>query len=71
MLIDSFFYEQIARWIAETDRFHIGGDRPERAQMARKDTPTLMYARYTLGFILQYTDAVNVHIPAWNDDVFK
>ena len=26
MLIDLFFYEQIARWIAETDRFHIGGD---------------------------------------------
>ena len=27
-----------------------------------KDTPALMYARYTLGFTLQYTDAVNVHI---------
>ena len=35
MLIDSFIYEQIATWIAETDRFHIEGDRPERAQMAR------------------------------------
>jgi len=34
MLIDSFFYEQIARWIAKTDIFHIG-DRPERAEMAR------------------------------------
>jgi len=36
-----------------------------------KDTPVLMYARYTLGFTLQYTDAVNVHIPGWNEDVFK
>ena len=27
-----------------------------------KDTPVLMYVRYTLGFTLQYTDAVNVHI---------
>ena len=36
-----------------------------------KDTPALMYARYTLGFTLQYTDAVNVHIPGWNEDVFK
>ena len=26
MLIDSFFYEQITRWIAKIDRFHIGGD---------------------------------------------
>jgi hypothetical protein len=29
-----------------------------------------MYARYTLGFNLQYT-AVNVHIPGWNVDIFK
>ena len=36
-----------------------------------KDTPALMYARYTLGFILQYTDTMNVHIPGWNEDVFK
>ena len=36
-----------------------------------KDTPALMYARYTFGFTLQYTDAVNVHIPGWNEDVFK
>ena len=36
-----------------------------------KDTPALMYARYTLEFTLQYTDAVNVHIPGWNEDVFK
>ena len=36
-----------------------------------KDTPVLMYVRYTLGFTLQYTDAVNVHIPGWNEDVFK
>ena len=70
MLIDSFFYEQIARWIAETDRFHIGEDRPERAQMAQK-TPALIYAKYTLGFTLQYTDAVNIHIPGWNEDIFK
>ena len=27
------------------------------------DTPALMYARYTLGFTLQYMDTVNVHIP--------
>ena len=32
-----------------------------------KDTPALMYARYTLGFILKYTDAVNVHIPRQNE----
>ena len=36
-----------------------------------KDTPALMYVGYTLGFTLQYTDAVNVHIPGWNEDVFK
>ena len=36
-----------------------------------KDTPALMYARYTLGFTLQYTDVVNVHISGWNEDVFK
>ena len=36
-----------------------------------KDTPALMYAKYTLGFILQYMDAVNVHIPRQNEDVFK
>ena len=28
-----------------------------------KDTPALMYARYTLGFTLLYTDVVNVYIP--------
>jgi hypothetical protein len=36
-----------------------------------KDTPTLMYARQTLGFNLQYTATVNVHIPGWNEDIFK
>ena len=36
-----------------------------------KDTPVLMYVRYTPGFTLQYTDTVNVHIPEWNEDVFK
>ena len=36
-----------------------------------KDTPALMYARYTLGFTLQYTAAVNVHISGWKEDVFK
>jgi len=36
-----------------------------------KDTPALMYARYTFGFTLQYTNAVNVHILGWNEDVFK
>ena len=36
-----------------------------------KDTPALMYTRYTLRFTLKYTDAVNVHIPGWNEDVFK
>jgi len=36
-----------------------------------KDTLVLMYARYTIGFTLQYTDTVNVHIPEWNEDVFK
>ena len=36
-----------------------------------KDTLVLMYARYILGFTLQYTDAVNVHIPGWNEHVFK
>ena len=36
-----------------------------------KDTPALMYARYTLRITLQYTDTVNVHIPGWNGDVFK
>ena len=28
-----------------------------------KDTPVLMYVRYTLGFTLQYTDVVNEYIP--------
>jgi hypothetical protein len=28
-----------------------------------KDTSALMYARYTLGFTLQYMATVNVHIP--------
>ena len=36
-----------------------------------KDTPALMYTRQTLGFHLQYMAAVNVHIPGWNDDIFK
>ena len=36
-----------------------------------KDTPALMYARYTLEFTLQYMAAVNVHIPGWNENVFK
>jgi hypothetical protein len=36
-----------------------------------KDTSALMYARYTLEFTLQYTAAVNVHIPGWKEDVFK
>ena len=36
-----------------------------------KDTPALMYARQTLGFNLQYMAAVNVHIPEWNEDIFK
>jgi hypothetical protein len=36
-----------------------------------KDTPALMYARYTFGFNLQYTTTVNVHIPEWNEDIFK
>ena len=44
---------------------------PRRIEDRCKDTPTLMYARYTIGFTLQYTDAVNVHITGWNEDVFK
>jgi hypothetical protein len=36
-----------------------------------KDTTTLMYARQTLGFNLQYMATVNVHIPEWNEDIFK
>jgi hypothetical protein len=36
-----------------------------------KDTPALMYARFTLGFSYNYTAAVNIHIPGWTEDVFK
>jgi len=36
-----------------------------------KDTPVLMYATQTLRFNLQYIAAVNVHIPEWNEDIFK
>ena len=36
-----------------------------------KDTPALMYAKYTLGFSYNYTIAVNKHIPGWDEDVFK
>jgi hypothetical protein len=36
-----------------------------------KDTTTLMYARQTLGFNLQYMAIVNVYIPEWNEDIFK
>jgi hypothetical protein len=36
-----------------------------------KNTPALMYARYTIEFTLQCTAAVNVHIPGWKEDVFK
>ena len=36
-----------------------------------KDTPALIYARYTLRFNLQYIAALNVHIPGWNEDIFK
>ena len=36
-----------------------------------KDTPALMYARYTLRFTLQYMNTVNVYIPEWNENVCK
>jgi hypothetical protein len=36
-----------------------------------KDTPVLMYAKYTLGFSFNYTAAVNKHILRWNEYVFK
>jgi len=36
-----------------------------------KDTPALIYARYTLRFTLQYMDVANVHITGWNEDDFK
>jgi len=36
-----------------------------------KDTPALMYAKYTLEFSYNYTAAVNKHIPRWDEDVFK
>jgi hypothetical protein len=36
-----------------------------------KDTPALIYAKYTLGFSFNYTAAVNKYIPGWNEDVFK
>ena len=36
-----------------------------------KDTPALMYTKYTLGFSFNYTAAVNKHIPGWKDNVFK
>jgi hypothetical protein len=36
-----------------------------------KDTPVLMYAKYTLEFSFNYTAAVNKHIPEWNEDAFK
>jgi hypothetical protein len=36
-----------------------------------KDTPVLIYAKYTLGFSFNYTAAVNKHIPRWNEHVFK
>jgi hypothetical protein len=35
------------------------------------DTTTLMYARQTLGFNLQYMATMNVYIPGWNEDIFK
>jgi hypothetical protein len=36
-----------------------------------KNTPALIYARFTLGFSYNYTAAVNIHIPGWTEDVFK
>ena len=36
-----------------------------------KDTSALMYAMQTLGFNLQYMAAVNIHVPRWNEDIFK
>jgi hypothetical protein len=36
-----------------------------------KDTPALMYVKYTLGFCFNYTTVVNKHIPGWDEDVFK
>jgi hypothetical protein len=36
-----------------------------------KDTPALMYVRFTLGFSYNYTAAMNIHISVWKDDVFK
>jgi len=35
-----------------------------------KDTLALMYAKQTLGFNLQYTTTVNVHILGCNNDIF-
>jgi hypothetical protein len=36
-----------------------------------KDTLAPMYARQILRFNLQYTAAVNIHIPGWNENIFK
>jgi len=30
-----------------------------------------MYTKYTLGFSFNYTAAMNVRIPRWNEDIFK
>ena len=36
-----------------------------------KDTPALMYAKYTLGFSYNYKAVINKHIPGQDEDVFK
>ncbi|CAN6345821.1 unnamed protein product, partial [Urochloa humidicola] len=35
------------------------------------DTPALMYAEQTLGFRLNYKNAMNEYIPGWDEDIFK
>lgn len=44
---------------------------PREVEQWCQDTPVLMYAELTLGLRVQLMQAINQHIPGWNEDVWK